>query len=252
MSFQNKVVLVTGGALGIGQAIAERFSNQHATVIICDYLEHEMNETVNSLQHKGFDVTGFLCDVRRKKDIDRIVDDIYTKWGRIDVLVNNAGICKETSFLEISENEWDQHFDVNVKGLFLMSQRVARKMIEHKTSGAIINLSSVNGIHAEAMQAHYNATKGAVNLLTMSMAIELAPYGIRVNALCPGFIKTGLTQAIIDNPSEISQYVKTIPMGRVGAPDEVAKVAVSLASEDFSYVTGHCLVVDGGQLIKLA
>jgi len=191
-------------------------------------------------------------DVQLAQDVRRMVDQTLDRWGAIDILVNNAGICKPAPFLEIEEAEWDRHVAINLKGTFLAGQYVARDMVRRGIKGSIINMSSVNGLAAESDQAHYNATKGGINLLTMSMALELAPYGIRVNALCPGFIETRLTRPLINNPDRIAPYLKTIPMGRVGLPEDIADAALFMASDESRYMTGHCLVVDGGQLIKLS
>lgn len=252
MRLRDKVALITGGSLGIGQAIACRFAEEGAKVAISGRGRVALEETAEMIRSKGGDVLIIEADVQYKDQVDQMVDKVLQQWSRIDVLVNNAGICQPTPFLEISESEWDRHMNINLKGTFLTAQRVAQEMIERKVNGSIINVSSVNGISAEADQAHYNATKGGMNLLTMSIAVELGQLGIRANALCPGFIDTRLTRPLINNDAAIAEYVKTIPMNRVGTPEEVADTAVFLASDDSRYMTGHCLVVDGGQVIKLS
>lgn len=251
MRLKGKVALVTGGATGIGRAIAERFAREGALVAIAGNEAEALDKAAEQLPEAG-EVIPIHGDVRSREDAGRMVQTVLERWQRIDVLVNSAGICRPAPFLELTEEEWDAHISVNLKGTFLVSQRVAQAMVRLGIGGSIINISSVNGLAAEADQAHYNASKGGVNLLTMSMALELAPYGIRVNALCPGFIETRLTRSLIDNPQAIGPYLKTIPMGRAGQPEEIASAAVFLASDDSSYMTGHCLVVDGGQMIRLS
>lgn len=252
MRLEGKVAIITGGSLGIGLATAVRFAKEGAKVAIAGRSLTALEEAASLIRREGGEIMTVQVDVQVKSQVDRLVDAVIERWGAVNILVNNAGICGMSAFLDISEEDWDEHMNVNLKGAFLVGQRVAREMMERRTGGSIIHMSSVNGINAEAMQAHYNVTKGGMNLLSMSMALELAPYGIRVNALCPGFIETRLTKSMIDDPPAISDYVKTIPMGRVGQPDEIADAALFLASDESRYMTGHNLVVDGGQVIKLA
>lgn len=252
MRLQNKVALVTGGSMGIGQAVAERFSQEGAKVVISGRGKAALKETEEKIKNAQGDVFTVEVDVRHKRQVDRMVERVLNKWGRIDILVNNAGICSPAPFLDMTEEDWNRHIEINLTGTFLTSQCVAQNMVKYHVQGSIINMSSVNGLAAEADQAHYNASKGGINLLTMSMALDLATHGIRVNALCPGFIETRLTKPLINNKSAINNYVKTIPMGRVGQPEDIADSALFLASDESRYMTGHCLVVDGGQLIKLS
>jgi len=252
MRLNHKVALITGGSQGIGRAVAERFAAEGAKVAISGLGQAALQETAASIREQGGQVLAVESDVRHKEQVGQLVEEVITQWGRIDILVNNAGVNRTASFLEITEEDWDWHMDINLKGTFLVSQRVCQEMIKRKQGGSIIQMSSVNGLSAEADQAHYNASKGGINLLAMSMALELAKYGIRVNALCPGFIETGLTKPLIDNPQAIGAYLKTIPMQRVGQPEDIAAAALFMASDESSYMTGHCMVVDGGQLIKLS
>jgi NAD(P)-dependent dehydrogenase (short-subunit alcohol dehydrogenase family) len=252
MILKNKIALVTGGAQGIGKAIAIRFAQDGAKVAICGLESDDFNDVVSRIEQFGGEVYVIHTDVSRKEQVELMIDKVMQRWEGIHIVVNNAGICTPASFFDITEEQWDQHFAVNVKGAFLVGQCAARIMVKHRIKGTMINISSVNGLSVEADVAHYNATKGALNLLTKSMALELADYDIRVNALCPGFIQTRLTLDTINNPAEVSEYLKTIPMKRVGMPEDIADAALFLATDGSRYMTGHCMVVDGGQMIKLA
>ncbi|MDF2723519.1 MAG: fabG2 1 [Paenibacillus sp.] len=252
MRLANKVALITGGSHGIGQAVAIRFAKEGARVAVCGRGKKALDETVALIAEAGGVAHAFEADVSDKAHVDKMVDGVLSMWGQIDIVVNNAGICEVSSFLDITEDQWDRHMNINLKGAFLVSQRAAREMVRQGTGGSIIQMSSVNGIAAEGDQAHYNTTKGGMINLSMSMALELAVHGIRVNALCPGFIETRLTKPMIDNPPVIADYLRTVPMKRVGQPEEIASAALFLASDEASYVTGTSMVVDGGQVIKLS
>ncbi len=252
MRLQGKVALITGGSHGIGQGVAIQYAREGAKVAICGRGQAALDETVQLLTAQGGTAKAYTVDVCNKQQVDGMVASLLEEWGSIDILVNNAGICDPAPFLEITEESWDRHMEINLKGTFLVSQGVVRSMVDQGIQGSIIHMSSVNGMAAEADQVHYNSTKGAMISMGMSMALELAPLGIRVNALCPGFIETRLTKPMIQNAPVISQYLKTIPMNRVGQPEEIATAAVFLASDDSKYMTGQTLVVDGGQLIKLS
>ncbi|CAG7646336.1 Oxidoreductase UcpA [Paenibacillus solanacearum] len=252
MRLSGKVAMITGGSHGIGQAVAILFAREGAKVALCGRGKAALDETVKQIVETGGEALAYEADVSDKAQVDRFVDGVVGRWGRIDIAVNNAGICEIASFLDIAEEQWDRHMNINLKGAFLASQRAAREMVRQGGGGSIIQMSSVNGIQAEAGQAHYNTTKGGMINLSMSMALELAVHGIRVNALCPGFIETRLTKPLIDNPPAIADYLRTVPMNRVGQPEEIASAALFLASDESSYMTGTCMVVDGGQLIKLS
>ncbi|TMV51908.1 SDR family oxidoreductase [Paenibacillus mesophilus] len=252
MRLQQKTALITGGSLGIGRAIAIRFAQEGAKVAISGRGKPALEEAAAMIRDIGGEALIFESDVQDRAQVNKMVDGILERWDRIDVLVHNAGINSPVPFLDMTEEEWDRHIDINLKGAFLVSQRVCREMADRKHHGSVIFISSVNGLAAEANLAHYNASKGGMNLLAMSMAVELAPLGIRVNSLCPGFIETRLTKPVIDNGPLIRDYLRTIPMGRVGQPEEVADAALFLASDESRYMTGHCMVIDGGQLIKLS
>ncbi len=252
MNLEGKVAIVTGGAQGIGKGIVERYVKENAKVAIFDIDKDMLEATEAEMKSMGGDVMTFTVDVLSKEQIFNAVNAVADKWGHIDILVNDAGICPWADFLEIPEEDWDKVMGINLKGYFLMSQAVGRIMSKQKDGGSIIHMSSVNGLAAEAQIAHYNVSKGGINMLTMSMALELAKYNIRVNAICPGFIDTRLNRSDIENEEWLKEYLKTIPMGRVGKPSDIASAAFFLASDDSAYITGHLLVVDGGQIIKLS
>ena len=252
MNLEGKVAIVTGGAQGIGKGIVERYVKENAKVAIFDIDKDMLEATEAEMKSMGGDVITFTVDVLSKEQLFNAVNAVADKWGHIDILVNDAGICPWADFLEIPEEDWDKVMGINLKGYFLMSQAVGRIMSKQKDGGSIIHMSSVNGLAAEAQIAHYNVSKGGINMLTMSMALELAKYNIRVNAICPGFIDTRLNRSDIENEEWLKEYLKTIPMGRVGKPSDIASAAFFLASDDSAYITGHLLVVDGGQIIKLS
>jgi glucose 1-dehydrogenase len=252
MRLLNKVALVTGGSLGIGRAIALRFAREGAKVAVIGLEKDLLDEVRELISGEGGEVMTFESDVQYKIQMESVFDSVIGRWGCLDVVVNNAGICKPAPFLDITEEEWDRHMNINLKATFLVSQLAARQMVRQGRGGSIIQMSSVNGLAAEADQAHYNTTKGGINLLMMSMALELAKAKIRVNSLCPGFIETRLTKPLLDNPQAIGEYLKTIPLQEVGQPEDIANAALYLASDESRYMTGHCMVVDGGQLIRLS
>lgn len=252
MDLKNKIAVVTGGAQGIGKGIVKRYVKENAKVAIFDCDQKMLEETKAEMEQAGGEVLVFNVDVLFKKQIKEAIGKVTETWGHIDILANCAGICPWAPFLEIPEADWDRVMGINLKGYFLVSQYVGRIMKEQGNGGSIINMSSVNGLAAESEIAHYNVSKGGINMLTMSMALELAEYNIRVNAILPGFIDTRLNRADIDNKEWLGEYLKTIPMDRVGKPEDIAAAAFFLASDDSTYVTGHLMVVDGGQMVKLS
>jgi 3-oxoacyl-[acyl-carrier protein] reductase len=207
----------------------------------------EVADTLRELNQIG-SVDGMASNIAHVDEIENLVTRAEAFLGRIDILINNAGIAWEEPFLEITPEHWDQIMQVNLRGMFLVGQAVARRMMADKKGGAIVNMSSTNGLVGEELYAHYNATKGGVLLLTKTMALELGRYGIRTNAVCPGFIQTPLSQSIYD-PQAIAAYSRDkIPMQRPGKPEEVAAAYAFLASDEASFINGEGLVIDGGQV----
>jgi 3-oxoacyl-[acyl-carrier protein] reductase len=244
---KGKGVLVSGGSRGIGKAAVIRFLEEEARVFFCGVEAGEVADTLRELNQHG-SVDGMACNIAHAAEIESLVTRAEAFLGRIDILINNAGIAWEEPFLEITPEHWDQIMQVNLRGMFLVGQAVARRMMADHKGGAIVNMSSTNGLVGEEKYAHYNATKGGVLLLTKTMALELGRYGIRTNAVCPGFIQTPLSQSIYD-PNAIATYSREkIPMQRPGKPEEVAAAYAFLASDDASFINGEGLVIDGGQV----
>ena len=243
MKLKNKAAIVTGAGRGIGKAIARKFLQEGATVLICDIFEDRLNEAKSELEKEG-EVYAKKVDVTKRNEVEEMVAYAKEKMGRIDILANNAGIARFSPFLEISDKDWNDTINVNLNGVFLCSQIVAKEMVKQK-SGSIVNMSSSNGLFGEADLAHYNASKGGVKLLTKTMAIELAPYNIRVNNVCPGFILTDLTTK--GGIEEVKGYLSKIPLNRYGKVEDVANAFSFLASDEASFITGTELLVDGGQ-----
>lgn len=248
--FDGKSVIVTGGASGIGEATAARFLSEGARVLIMDVSAENVAAARVRLGAVAHEFDGELHvnqgDVTHPGDVDAMVVQALATFGRLDVLINNAGIDYIEPFLEIPLERWDQIIAVNLRGMFLVGQRVAKEM-SRQGHGAIVLTSSTNGIVGEDKQAHYNASKGGVTLLTKSMAIELGPYNIRVNAVCPGYIVTPLAEAL-DSSEAMAAYARTLPLGRLGKPEDVAALFAFLASDDAAFITGETVVIDGGQL----
>ncbi|WP_127586244.1 SDR family NAD(P)-dependent oxidoreductase [Paenibacillus koleovorans] len=246
--FEQKVVFVTGAGRGIGRATAERFASEGAWLALVSNVEQDVKAEEAELAAQGARVIALTTDVSNAEQVQQAVDRTVAEFGRIDIVVNNAGIAWEEPFLDIKESNWRKMIDVNLNGMFLVAQRTSRQMVAQNEGGVILNMASTNGIVGEAHYAHYNASKGGVVLLTKTMAIELGPHSIRVNAVCPGYIQTPMTEAI-DDAAKVADYIRTkIPLGRAGKPRDIAGVFAFLASDDAAFITGESLVVDGGQL----
>ncbi len=239
-----KIVLITGASQGIGAACAQRFAREGARVVLSDV--DDAAGQVLALALKG---TYVHCDVGSKAQIDALIAKTLDLHGRIDVLVNNAGIFKAAPFLDVSEEDFDAVIRVNLKGSFLVAQAAARAMVAHKTQGSIINMSSVNAVLAIPSIASYNMSKGGINQLTRVAALALADHGIRVNAVAPGTIATELAQkAVLTDDAAKAKIMSRTPMRRLGQPSEIADVVAWLASDAASYITGEIVTVDGGRM----
>jgi glucose 1-dehydrogenase len=249
--FEGKVAIVTGGAQGIGLAIAERFGREGARVVIAD-IEDERGESASGSISEYSDARYFHCDVSERLDVHNLIAFTIDLFGGIDILVNNAGIVATADFLEISEEAFDRVLAVNLKGAFLCGQAVARHMVERIGEGAapgtIINISSVNAVFAIANQVPYTVSKGGINQLTKVMALALAPHGVRVNAIGPGSVMTQILESVANDKAAMERILSRTPLGRIGDPSEIASIAAFLASPDASYMTGQILYADGGRL----
>jgi 3-oxoacyl-[acyl-carrier protein] reductase len=244
---EGKGVLVAGASRGIGEAAARRFLEEGCRVFICARHADGIEEALRGLRALG-EAGGIACDVSDPDDVARMLEAADAFLGGIDVLASNAGIAWQEDFLDITLEHWDQVLDINLRGMFLVSQGVARRMVARGGGGAIVHMSSTNAFEGEVGYAHYNASKAAINLLTRTMAVELGAHGIRVNALCPGKIVTPL-QAQAEDPEYTARYVRErIPLGRSGTVEEVAAAYAFLASDEATFITGEALVIDGGQL----
>ncbi len=242
---RNKVALVTGAGAGIGRAIARRFGAEGADVVVNDINAASAADTAQTIAGAGGSAIAVTADVADKAQVDRLFDVTLERFKTIDVLVNNASLTNTTRhFLEADEQWWDRILAANLKSAFLCAFRAAQVMARRR-QGSIINMSSGGASRAHRGNAAYDAAKGGVEALTRALALDLGPYGVRVNALVPGSINSrGLDEATL------RQRGMTVPLGRVGDVDEMAGPAVFLASDDASYITGHLLVVDGGLLAQ--
>lgn len=245
---EGRVAIITGAAQGIGAACAERLSADGAAVALWDVDDARGAELAKRLTAGGARAQYVHCNVARKAEVDAALAETIGAFGRVDALINNAGIFKAAGFLDITEADWDAVIDVNLKGAFLVGQAVARVMAK-AGSGAIVNMSSVNGVLAIPGIASYNVSKGGINQLTRVMALALADKGIRVNAVAPGTITTELAKNAVLGSEEAKQRIMSrTPMKRLGEPGEIADVCAFLVSSAASYMTGEIVYVDGGRL----
>ena len=252
MKLQDKVTIVTGGAMGNGLGIVKVFLKYGAKVIIFDYSER-LNDTIHTLKEEGYEVDGYLVDIRDSKKISDAVNRVVEKYHQIDILVNNAGVAKLTPFLETTDEIRDFHFDINIKGTWNVSKAVVPYM---KEGSAIVNLSSVTGtMVADTGEVAYATTKAAILGFTKGLAAEVVSQGIRVNAILPGYIMTPMVEGIAkdsdsSNPASVVEGIaKGIPMKRLGTIEELGELAAFLASNEASYLTGQSYVIDGGSTL---
>jgi NAD(P)-dependent dehydrogenase (short-subunit alcohol dehydrogenase family) len=245
-----KVALVTGAAQGIGRAIAETFAAEGAKVLALDAQAARVEQVAQELAARGATVEPFVADVSRRDDVRRAVQHCVDGWGSLDILDANAGIAGSAPFLDLEDTDWQRVLDVNLTGTFYCLQEAARVMAP-KRQGAMVVIASTNAFWVEYHMAHYNASKGGVVALVRSAAIDLAPLGIRVNAVEPGVVNTPLAAFVVQDPVASAAYLERIPLGRFQEPADVARVALFLASDDAAYVTGHALIADGGLTLGL-
>ena len=246
--FNNKVILITGGSSGIGHAAALAFAKEGAKVVVADIVDNRGKETVKKLNDTGREAVFIKTDVSKPTDVENMVNTTVETYGRIDILFNNAGIAgSPVRLAELSVEDWNRVIDINLKGVFLGSKYTIPVMLE-QGKGVIINNASSSGITPIPRVSVYAAAKAGVIQLTKAMAIEYGGENIRVNCICPGFIETPMTSIIIPPDSESRDYSHLWPLTKPGNPEDIAKAALYLASDDSSFVTGASLVVDGGWL----
>lgn len=249
MRLKGKVAIVTGGAMGIGKGIAQVFAKEGAKVAIADINKDEGEKTAAELRTHSTEVIFVPVDVANEEQVKAMVDTVVSRYGTINVLVNNAGIGVYKSVLDTSSEEWDRCLAVNLKGVFLCSKYVIPHM-QRAGGGVIINIASVHAVATVAATAPYAASKGGVVALTRNMAIDYAKDNIRVNAICPGWVYTPLIQRIFDSSGDPEGMRKRVTqrqlLGRLGTPEDIGYAALYLASDEASFVTGTCLFVDGG------
>lgn len=245
--FTGKIAIVTGASRGIGKSIAVTFARAGMHVICASRTLEDLKKTVQSIKTEGASASAFRCDVSDQTAFKSLVDDTITKYGKIDILVNNAGLTKDGLLMRMSSADWDTVLNVNLKGAFNGIKSVARTMMSQR-SGRIINITSVVGLTGNAGQANYSASKAGLMGLSKSTAKELASRGITSNCIAPGFIKTAMTENLPEKAKE--KMLTQIPLGRLGNPEDIAAMALFLASEEAGYITGQTFVVDGGMVIN--
>lgn len=252
MRLANKIALVTGAGSGIGRGIARRFAAEGASLVLSDVAEAGLRETIALIEEAGGQAIPVVGDVALRADAERMVAAAATGWGRLDIVVNNAGISgsRQATFAHLTpDEEWERVMAVNVGGVFRVASAAIRQMLA-QGQGNIINIASAAGFVPFPARAAYNASKGAVISFTRALALDYAPDHIRVNAICPGMVETNMTRWRLEIPELRQQVLDMTPWGRIGTPEDIAGAAVYLASEEAEFVTGHMLVIDGGWIIK--
>ena len=249
MKLDNKTAIVTGSRQGIGRAIALVMAKEGANVVVSDINQKDCEKVVNEIKGLGGRGLALKCDVTSRADVEVMVIKTVAEFGKLDILVNNAGIIAFKPFLELTDEDWDNTINVNLKGQFLCAQVAAKEMTKNNW-GRIINIASISsggcGI-AFPLVAHYTASKGGIIALTEALALELTSQGINVNAICPGAIDTDMAKGVKES-GQLEQVLLRIPRGRLGQPEDIAHLAVFLASEESDYISGAAIVIDGGWL----
>lgn len=243
---EGKTAVITGAANGIGWAIAETFAREGAKLVLADVRGEELERVAASLREQGHDAVGMSVNVTSREQVERLMQETVRMHGRIDIVVNNAGILADAQLVKMTEEQWDRVIEVNLKGVFLVGQAAARIMKE-QGGGVILNASSVVGLYGNFGQTNYAAAKWGVIGMTKTWAKELGKYGVRVNAVAPGMIATAMTEQM---PAHVLERMKQkAVLGRMGTPEEVANGYLFLASDEASFITGAVLSIDGGMTI---
>lgn len=246
IDFNDKVIIVTGSGRGIGREIAESFTKNGATVIISDYSTESLTEAENLFTTKGYSFKAIPCDVTNSEDVQNLIDLTYKEFGKIDVLINNAGITKDNLILRMKDEQWDSVIETNLKGVFLTTRASVKYFLKQRY-GKIINISSVVGITGNIGQSNYSASKAGIIGFSKSIARELAIRNITVNIVAPGFIDTPMTSVLPDGVKE--DFIKKIPLKRMGTPTDIANIVLFIASPLADYITGQVINVDGGMVM---
>ena len=245
-SLADKVAIVTGASRGIGRAIALALADSGADLAICSRKLPPREEVANEITAKGRQALAMSANIRSKDDLENLVDKTMDKYGRIDILVNNAGTNPYFGpIIDMEEWAWDTVMNTNLKACFLLSQMVGKRMIEQK-SGNIINVSSTGGLRASDVLGAYSVSKAALLMLTRVLAVQLGKYGIRVNAIAPGLVRTEFSRGLWEDESRLENTIERNPLGRIATSDEMAGAVIFLASDAASYISGHTIVLDGG------
>jgi meso-butanediol dehydrogenase/(S,S)-butanediol dehydrogenase/diacetyl reductase len=259
MKLSGKVAVLTGAARGIGRAIAEAYAKEGAELLLVDSLSavEQTAQEIGQGQPQSR-VKAYSLDLRKTEKLEQLAQYAFDDFGTVDILVNNAGVCKRGFIADLKEEEWDWHFDINVKAMFFLTKSVVRRMIERGVKGRIVNTASIMAKIGEAGFAAYTSSKHAILGFCRCLAFEMAPHGIRVNALCPGIVDTEMERQIdaqmareqSKSPAEVrKQYESLIPLGRYAQPKDIARAALFLASEDSDYLTGQAINVCGGMVM---
>jgi len=246
MRLKDKVAIITGAGRGIGQATAIKFAREGAKVMVCDINQQWIDETVQLCKSAGSDAIGQIADVRDMKSLEAMVKTTVDKWGRVDCLVNNAGIVADAQLKNMTDEQFDRVIDINLKGVYNCTKAVVHKMLEQQ-SGVILNASSIVGLYGNFGQTNYAAAKFGVIGMAKTWARELGRKGIRSNAVCPGFISTPIISTVPEKV--IHALEERVPMGRLGKPEEIANTFAFLASDEASYINGAVIEVNGGLTI---
>jgi NAD(P)-dependent dehydrogenase (short-subunit alcohol dehydrogenase family) len=249
MKLDKRTAIVTGARRGIGRAIALALAQEGANIVVSDISQEDCQKVVAEIKKLGRKGLAVKCDVTSTAEVEEMVKKTVAQFGKLDILVNNAGIIAFKPFLELTDKDWDNTLNVNLKGQFLCARAAAKEMVKNKW-GRIINIASISsggcGI-AFPLVAHYTASKGGVMALTEALALELTPQGVNVNAICPGAIDTDMVKGVKEG-GQLEQVLLRIPKGRLGQPEDIANLAIFLASEEADYISGAAIVIDGGWL----
>ena len=261
LRFSNKTAFVTGGGSGIGRAISLKLASEGAKVVVTDLVLDGAKSTVAEIGRSGGVGTAFHLDVRDALEVDRVVDAVWGDVGRIDLLINNAGVSTMNRLVDLTEDDWDFNMDVNAKGTFLVSRAVVKRMLKTDYGAGppkIVNIASMAGKLPGVFLVHYTASKFAVVGLTKAMALELAPHKINVNCVCPGYVETSMQERELvweaklsgTTPEQVREgYLRQVPLGRLAKPEDVATIVAFLCSHDADYMTGQAINVTGGQVM---